>query len=402
MSSKKIITKADIDEIIKNKSNDLNSFNFKNLSFSKYPTYTLNSPLKKYLPYTLNSKLFSKLALLILASFVFQNNSDAATAKLPKPKINILRQTEATTCIDCATRAPQSSLSEYLAQLPIVKDGFARVYDAAYFDDGNDKQAVVDLRNKKANGETLTAEENAILVAAARTGKISCELPNGKKLSSNAFLVKIDGRDAIITSAHAMINQLSGQPGCDFSKVGYFPNFSFFDKNKGKPTDFDKTFITTDGTTPLNLENVIGKTKIGPKDDFLVFFLNPKKEISKDKLPDGSTRGFLSFASSIPNNDEVYLIGTDPEFRNNTATAFQSCSSRLGMIETVLLHKCDTKKGVSSSLIGHLDNNEIKVVGLHMFGEETNLPGDTLDFDWNGASSASNILKYLKEKNLSY
>jgi hypothetical protein len=399
MSSKKIITKADIDEIIKNKSNDLNSINLKNLKFSKYPTYTLNSPLKKYLPYTLNSKLFSKLALLILASFIFQNNSDAATAKLPKPKINILRQTEATTCIDCATRAPQSSLSEYLAQLPIVKDGFARVYDATYFDDGNDKQAIIDLRIRRANGETLTAEENAILQAASRTGSIyMC-----KGASSNATLIQIDGRDAIITTAHALIDPKTGKPKCkDYKNVSFYPNLSFYDNRNGDMSEFEKRAVMTDGTPPLNLENVIGqKTRVKTEQDFLIFFLDDqKKPISQEALPDKTVRGFMKFNTTPNDQGKIYLLGLDPQFRNGLATSYQQCDYKLSAIKTGIYHTCDTIKGTSSSVLATMKNNELMITGIHQQGTQNT---ESLNPDytyWNLGGSMSNVTNYLKKEDL--
>lgn len=336
--------------------------------------------------------------ILILGSLFFSSVLSAAVIKpfglgLPTTRAS---RTEASVCNDClnSSRKP-SNLSNYLSQLPIVKNGEAKVFNAAYFDDGNDKQAVVDLRARKARGEKLTAKEEALLQAAARTGQIT--FCNG--LASNAFLVKINDKDAIITTAHAVINPETGKPRCDLSKTGYYPNLSFYDATDGdsNPTDFEKRKVMTDGRDPLNLENVLGtKGKIDSKKDFLIFFL--EEQVSNDRLPDSTSRGALSFSNSSSKTGSLNLIGTDPNFREGRATTYQECKYEIS--GNLPYHTCDTLEGVSSSLLSTYENGEFKFFGIHTSGlDKTGL--DTSDnLSWNGGLKAKEIANYLSSEDL--
>lgn len=268
-------------------------------------------------------------------------------------------------------------------QVPIIK--------AAYFDDGNDKQAVTDLRERRAKGEALTEEETAILVAASRTGKIGCDVAGGKENFTNGFITEINGREAIITSGHAFIDKADGSAVCDLTKVWYYPNFSFFDKSNGAPTDFERRKVKTDGKLPLNLEVILGRTNVPTHADFLIFFVSSKEAPLKiDKLPDDSIRGILEFSSLLSKDSDVYLIGTEPGFRKGTATAYQKCSSTNRLDHTVL-HNCDTFAGASSSLVGKMEDGEIKIYGIHKYGDEETYSGDALSTRWNGAVSVTNL-----------
>lgn len=268
-------------------------------------------------------------------------------------------------------------------QVPIIK--------AAYFDDGNDKQAVTDLRERKLNGEALTEEETAILVAASRTGKIACDFGDGKELSTNGFIAEINGREAIITSAHAFISETNGSAKCDLTRAWYYPNFSYFQKAEGGPTDFDKRKVKMNGKLPLNLDRVLGKTLIATKSDFLIFLISPmERPLKLDKLPDGSVRGVLEFSSETSKDSDVYLIGTDPKFKSNLATAYQRCSSK-SILEDTIFHNCDTAKGASSSLVGKMEHGEVKIYGIHQFGDQETYPGDSSFTKWNGAVSVTNL-----------
>jgi hypothetical protein len=277
--------------------------------------------------------------------------------------------------------------------------GPERLWSAATFDDGNDKEAVVDLRARKARGEALTAMEEAILVAAARTGQIAI-CPGW---ASNAFLVRVNGRDAIITSLHAIFEPKSGQPtgGCDLAKAGYYPNLSFYDAEDGEitPSVFETTKIPTDGTGPLFIANANPYREENYKADvdFAVFFL--AENASQDQLPDRSTRGFLRLASEVPNAGTVLLIGTNPDFRQARASAFQKCPfERAGSI--VLFHACDTLPGSSSSVMLSYVRGEFVVLGMHVKGrDEVGL--DASDrVNWNAGVSFVPIQKFLEEQGL--
>lgn len=296
-------------------------------------------------------------------------------------------QTEGSICTDCKSNSSIRSLAQLGNQTE-------RIFNAAYFDDGNDKQAVVDLRARKARGETLTSKEEALLQAAARTGRIT--MCDGKD-TTNAFVVNINGKDAIITTAHAFINTETGQPKCDLSRIGYYPNFSFYDSQDGdsKPSDFEKLKINTDGKDPLNLQNVIGtKGQIEARKDFLIFFLEEK--VSDDRLPGGNQRGVLSFSNTISRTGNLSLIGTDPNFRDAKATAYQEC--RFETIESLAFHSCDTLPGVSSSLLTTYENGEYKFYGMHAIGlNETGLNANE-NLNWNTGLTAKIISDYLSKE----
>lgn len=432
MSSKKVFQTTSTEEIMNTveTKKPVIKISPSQLNIASYPIYKVSSPIKKYLPYSLNLnskfnyKIFEKLVLISLLSIFVNNASEASTRKptsfssknnvSQKAKIASLRRTEASTsaCVgDCDSQQPQrkvqSALSEYICNLPATQRGDFKCEDAAYFDDGNDKQAVVDLRIRRANGETLSIEENAILQGASRTGQISfC-----KGVSSNGILVRVDGRDAIVTTAHAVLNQETGQLLCeDLSKVGFFPNVSFYDQRNGNPNDFEKRKIALDGKNPLNLENVVGKSGLIPYgSDFLVFFLDKKeKPISQDRLPDGSVRGYMKFSSNRnKTGTNLIMIGLDPQFklgenlRGAMTTAYQTCKYQSNG-ELTLSHNCDSIKGTSSSLLANLENNELTFRAVHTDGSEK-----TFDLNqsedvglWNTGNPSSNIIEYLNQNNL--
>jgi hypothetical protein len=274
--------------------------------------------------------------------------------------------------------------------------GSERLWPAAYFDDGNDKQAVVDLRARKARGEVLTEMEEAILVAAARTGQITiC----GDRSASNAFLVRIGGRDAIITTAHAAIDMETGASKCTFTETYFYPNMSFYDASDGEPnpSNFEKLRVQTDKKEPLwapEIKFMHGIHDIDLKTDFAIFFL--ERDVSSDLLPDGSTRGNFEVARDFPFEVEIFLFGTDPSFRNGRATAFQNCPSTIGSF--LILHRCDTIKGVSSSALVIFDEGQFKVMGIHTDGEQGTFGPDSLGvWNWNGGLSIEWIQQFLEE-----
>lgn len=278
---------------------------------------------------------------------------------------------------------------------------------AAYYDDGNDKQAVVDLR--KRDPATLTTEERAVTMAASKTGVI--QFCKGK--SSNAFLVRIDGRDAVITSGHAAIDEETGRPKCDLTDAGYYPNGSFYDILKGPPTEWENKIVYFDGQQPLNLENLLaGQNAVnGVTDelDFLIFFLNSGVESpSKDILPDGTVRGYFKVAKDLGDdmseqkNVNTYLIGTDPNFDDGWTTTFQSCSRHNSWGSNYFYHACDTMKGTSSSFIGEMNGEELYFVAMHTTGnqETTRLPERYLD--WNIGITTFPIIEFLASQGMTF
>ncbi|NMA99105.1 MAG: hypothetical protein GX970_13515, partial [Phyllobacteriaceae bacterium] len=79
---------------------------------------------------------------------------------------------------------------------------------AGIFDDGNDRLLLTDLREKPVS--VLTGEERAILRAADRYGNIGICTASG----GNASLIRINARDAIITSLHMIQDPQTGAFRC--------------------------------------------------------------------------------------------------------------------------------------------------------------------------------------------
>jgi hypothetical protein len=267
---------------------------------------------------------------------------------------------------------------------------------AAYFDDGNDKQLVVDLRKRHAAGEDLTIYETSVLQAASRTGSIyMC-----KGASSNATLIQIDGRDAVITTAHALIDPKTGLSTCNsFKQVSYYPNISFHDPRLGNPTNFEKRGVLTDGKPPLNLDAVLGsKQRVKTEKDFLIFFLSEVSEpLSLDQLPDGSIRGFTSFDSEAAESGKITMIGLDPKVLGGLATTYQLCDYHLTPSKSGIWHSCDTVKGTSSSALLLVSDEALLLAGLHQQGTEDIEPLTSDYMFWNKGSAIRNAISVIKQ-----
>lgn len=274
----------------------------------------------------------------------------------------------------------------------------AMLHRAAYFEDNEPKQAVLDLRSRKTRGEALTEEEEAILVAAARTGKFAfC----GGQFFTNGFLIQVDGKDAVVTSAHSLIDEMTLMPKCSLTEgVSYVPNSSFRDTwAEEERTAFQDKEVPTDGGMPLNAESFMDTDRFDYDDDFLIFFLSER--LSEDVLPDGRTRGFLSFAEKPPRNGTAYIFGLDPKFRSSGTTGYQTCSFRYSPRPIVrsVFHNCDTWAGVSSSLIAVLQGGEIKILGVHTIGGQDDVYENSKDPNqWNLGVKYERILDYLNNR----
>jgi len=280
---------------------------------------------------------------------------------------------------------------QQFAQIQSIQTGTERIFNAAYFEDGNDKELIINLRIRLSNGEALSALENAYLNAAAQTGQISCA---GGRVASNATLIQIGGRDAILTTAHAFIDESTGQPKCDLSTLGYYPNLSFYNLANGIPTDFEKKLVPTNGEDPLNLENTQMTGKIPVSKDFLIFYLN--ENISDDILPGNVTRGFMRMESPPSASGNVHLLGTDKDVNNGLGTTYQECEYDLG--NSNILHTCDTQPSVSSSALTYFNGQDLALIGMHssfliLLPKSRPLPVN--EYDRNYGLSSEIILSYL-------
>ncbi len=381
------------------------------LNYAKYPTYKMGSPLKKYLPYSLNYKKVEKLSVLLLISFILPivtpKPSEASRARPSGSLANLARlnkritQTEAgalaETCTDCRSRAPQSSLSNYLSQLPIVRDGYARVQNVGIYERDR-RQAVMDLRNR--NVKTLTPEEKLVLNAAPKIGDISCSTHG-----TNGSLIQLeDGSDAILTSAHPFVDKITGKPLCDLTKMSFMPNATYY--KGGEFDDFMLAAVETNGALPLNLENTKPYGRIVPlENDFLIFVL--AKKISDDMIPDPLNskrmirRGSMKIASSVPTMGQTILMGYNKDFREGLSASYEACN--YNNAENEFYHDCATTNTSSSSVMTVIENNELVVVGLHSRSQNSTLqilPKPENLEDANHAVSINAVKRYLKKHSL--
>jgi hypothetical protein len=270
---------------------------------------------------------------------------------------------------------------------------------AAIFDDGNDRALLTGLRAR----QDPTPEERAIVAAAAKTGKI---LFCGFKFGGPAFLIRHNGRAAVVTSAHKLIGK-DGKLGCGGSldgyrdRMGYAPNTSWFDATM---PDKDKAFVwrrTDIEFPPLNWDTF--RSGIGDYDkgdggrlrDFAVFYL--KEDITRDVLPDGSTRGALEFAEEpiAPGAAfKVTMIGTGPDIGNHHAYLYQRDCNAV-MRDGWFNFDCDIMVGASGSLLASFEDGKLKVRGIVTAGLSETLPGGMTAANGNIATSADRIREFL-------
>lgn len=220
------------------------------------------------------------------------------------------------------------------------------------------RQPIWDLR-RRAPG-TLSAEEQAIVQAAGRTGTMACG-----NTGTNGILIQLtDGRDAVLTSAHSFIG-MNG-PLCDLTTARFMPNVSFH--LGGDFEEFTLRLVETDGALPLNHDNAdLTPANLAPlgnipiESDFLVFVLGTN--ISDDILPDGSTRGFLRMADDIPATGTAYLIGINIHFEGGETPGFEACPYLLQ--SPAFFHLCATENSTSSSALMVLREGALVLAGTH-------------------------------------
>ncbi|MGB3502028.1 MAG: hypothetical protein WBA44_10415 [Mesorhizobium sp.] len=239
---------------------------------------------------------------------------------------------------------------------------------ASIFDDGNDRKFVRDLRAK--DPALLGQEERAILSASNKVGLIGFCRGRGM---GNAFLILHRGRPAVVTNAHLAFTP-DGRSICaseaEFSQgMGYLPNFGFYDTSGNID---EKNFVLRKVELeypPVNMENV--KEPYKPDMDYLVFYL--KEDITRDKMPDGSMRGYLKYSKAPPNRGSLYMLGLAGDMGGGNYLIYQARCD--GFVERgSFYHACDTVSGSSASLISTLESGELRFRGLHVTGGEIKVP----------------------------
>src|SRR5690606_22901502 len=149
---------------------------------------------------------------------------------------------------------------------------------------------------RRQDFDGLTGEEQAILRAADKVGAIG--FCNG--YGGNAFRIDYDGRPAVITSAHMLIED-NGELKCSSSQLRanaiYMPNTSYYDPDD---TQANEDFYMREVglvVPPVNVEEARERFRQGSDEynalDYVVVFL--AEDVRSDVMPNGHERGTLAY-----------------------------------------------------------------------------------------------------------
>lgn len=279
-----------------------------------------------------------------------------------------------------------------------------QVLNIAYFDDKNDRQSLNDLRRRRSNGENIIKDESAILQAGNRIGTVFWPECIGKvtnqPLNGNAFLIEVEGRDAIITSAHLIVERDGSlRENClreELKRAQYWPNSSYFET----AAELWSARAFASDQVSVFVDNRFGGSRLlgalEDSDDWIILFPERSDAISSQIAPDGALRGALSFLKEDALFDEQfgYIIGLDSR-QTSGVTTYQRC-----LLRTFLefsYNSCDTDRQSSGSILGvinvgklefhsinNLNSRALKREGTHL------LPSDY--FDWNKGLTSQHIL----------
>lgn len=324
-------------------------------------------------------KAINYIYILIFISFSF---ATANAVTIPQPWH---RTTEASIGCEggrCLAEAPRSNLQNFCEDLK-SRARWAQDWDChnvGIFDDGNDREILYELRRKPV--ASLTAEERAILQAADRYGNIGfCGAAGG-----NATLIMHNGRPAVVTSAHMVIDASTKKYRCTEEEMGrgrFAPNVSYYDHSTpDRDKDFTLRMVGVE-FPPVEMERRTLGSGFHPGDDFVIFYL--KEDVTKDVMPAGHTRGAMSIASSTQRSGTVYMLGVAPDIRQGMAVVNQTCAFQRMAGTNSFKHTCDSVRGSSGSLMSVMQDDELVLYGINTGGYEdpTPRPLPSNHFEWN-------------------
>gem|GEM_PF-2445170 len=277
----------------------------------------------------------------------------------------------------------------------------------AWFTDNGDRQALQELRDMPE--ATLTEMERAILTAGNRIGWIT--LP-GCRRASNAILIQVGERDAVVTSRHLVAGKWRDDLACTADEPAFYQMNASYKVPGGlgqlTPEDLKASVALEPG--PLNFASQ--GLMMEPAEDWLVYFLT--ETISDKPMPDdafgaGEPRGGMPFSTRHPPRGEVYVIGYDGRFGNENGwqMSWQACEFiqndgnpgtflRPNPIEPGVIYLgCDASPGASSSLMATVEEGELTMHGLvtavmdRLTGTDLPLPKSALL--WNLGTSARDV-----------
>ncbi|RDE07943.1 hypothetical protein [Pelagibacterium lacus] len=285
--------------------------------------------------------------------------------------------------------------------LPVVLPGFS---NASMFDDGNDRQSILELRHKEES--LLTQEEHAILWAANLYGSI--RFCNGDQ-GGNAALIRFNGLPAVITAGHMLVDN-TGELLCDKTSAAdafYMPNVGYYDPHAPQADDDFVLRRVRLQYPPVNLKEYIAAVETGNRGgmtaaDWLVFFLD--EHITTDVMPDGHERGFLEYSSNRESFDtgQLYLIGMHRDLDEGLVAHYQRCDYA-NLANLSVQHVCDTLPGTSGSILLSMEDGELRFRAIHSSGRFNGPEGaaDRHIFDhvpqdrskWNSATPALRVFE---------
>lgn len=308
-------------------------------------------------------------------------------------------------CFDgsCATPTPRSNIMQFCESMR-TRAAWARDWqcqNTGLFDNGTQRENIHDLRRQNFN--SLTSEEQAILKGADKVGALG--LCNGS--GGNAFLIEYQGRPAIVTAAHLLINPETGKSRCTMAELeeqaSYLPNSSYYDPNNPDHNrDFYMRSVDLE-VPPINFDEALRSLQSSVSDhtntsDFIIMFL--KEDITKDKMPAGHTRSYFKPSTHMAsrNGQGLYMLGVAPDRHSGLAMNYQSgCNYEMSSrYNGVLMHDCSTVRGSSGSFLGQMENGELTFSGVHNYSRIGNntMEGPSTSFKpvWNSGVSVREIL----------
>jgi hypothetical protein len=271
----------------------------------------------------------------------------------------------------------------------------AQVQNIAYYTDNGNREALSALRSRNPN--TLSMEERAILEASNRIGFI--HLPNCSR-GSNAVLININGRDAIVAPGHLVIDLINGSLKCSGTEEAYYyPNAAYINPNDPNEALTGRRISLE--PNPVNFENHT-QFKSDATQDFMIYYLT--ENISQEVMPSGTynagqPRGVVPISTVRERSGTAYNIGFDSRYEQQIGRqmSFHECryeqnTRRLGFFS----HNCDISAGASGSLLGTIENGEMTLQALNSRGFETfDTPTPGSSGTWNTGISSDLFLRAL-------
>jgi hypothetical protein len=234
----------------------------------------------------------------------------------------------------------------------------------------------------------------AILRASDKSGSIVlCDRAGG-----NAFIILYQGRPAVITAAHLATRNHTNEMKCseqEMQNASYYPNLGYY--NSDSPDDNKDFYLQRVDLEypPINLEEAVASF-VDPDnfDDYMIFFLT--EDLTHDIMPGGHQRSYYKLPKNIPHRgDNLIAIGMmlDPNRNNHSLLYHAGCNFTRTDNGMRINHDCNSVSGVSGSVLGILENDEIVFAGL-VHGsrlEEAVIGGPSryLEPGWNYGVSSS-------------